>query len=196
MKIELNSTRIMNWICVLLILVMVAMLFTPYWQYTTKEKNPETGKREEVTKVLSINDYVWFPREHKEMTKEFEAIYDQINKDNGITNKEDKIEFWINDMVLMPALVLMLGVVLGIVSLWYSHVPFSSLLALILGGFGIYGYVACPEYGFICPLPEFVETAVVGNPLIHIIISGITAAVGLAGVVWFIIKTVQAKKAK
>ncbi len=194
MKIELTGTRIINWICMLLILVMIAMLFTPYWTYTTKEKNEETGKREDVVKEISINDYVWFPKEHKNMTKEFDAIYDKINKDNGVTKKEDKVEFWINDMVLMPALVLVIGLVIGMISLWYSKVPFTSLLALFLGGLGVYSYINCPEYGYICPLPEFVEEVVIGNPMLHIVISAVTAAVGLVGVVWYIVKTALNKK--
>ncbi len=194
MKFELTGMRIINWICVLMILVMIVMLFNPYWQYTTKEKNAETGEREEVTKVISINDYVWFPRDHKQMTTEFKAIFEKINEDNGTENKEDEVEFWINDLVLMPVLVLVAGVAVGAISLWYSKVPFSSVLALILGGLGTYSYITRPEFGFICPLPEFVEEAVVGNPLLHIIVSAATAALGIAGIVWFVVKGVLKKK--
>lgn len=175
MKIELTSTRIINWISVLMILVMIVMLFTPFWSYETKEKNPETGKRETVVKEISISEYVWFPREHKDMTKEFKALYPEIPK-KATEEEIAKIpQFWVNDLVLMPALVLLLGVVIGAISLWYPNVPFSCLLALVLGGLGVYGYITRPEFWL-------------GNPVPHIIVSGITAAVGLGGFVWFFVK--------
>lgn len=170
MKLELTSTRIINWISLLMILVMIVLLFTPYWTYTTKEKNPETGKREEVTKTISINDYVWFPYNHKDLTKGFENMY------------ENKDDFWINDMVLMPVLVLLAGTVFGVISLWHSAVPFSSLLALFLGSLGLYGYLGCREFG-----------GMGGSPTIHVVFAGVTAAVGLAGVVTFIVKLVLKK---
>lgn len=171
MKIQLTSTRIINWISFLLILVMIVLMFIPYWTYDTKEKNPETGKREEVTKVISINEYVWFPREHKDMTKEFKALYPETKNE-----EEDKeFGFWINDFVMMPALVLAVGLIVGMISLWYSDVPFSALLALFLGGLGTYSYITRPEFWL-------------GNPVPHIVVSAITAAVGLVGVVWFFAK--------
>ncbi len=184
MKFELTSTRIINWICVLLILVMVALLFTPYWQYTTKEKNEE-GKRVEVTKTISISDYVWFPRDHKDMTSEFEDLYEDIygTPPKGATKEEKEAwpKFWINDLVLMPALVLVLGVVVGLISLWYSKVPFSAALALLLGSFSVYGYLTRPEFKL-------------GDPTVHIAVGAATAALGLVGIVWFIIKTALKKK--
>lgn len=172
MKIQLTSTRIANWIALLLILAMIVLLFTPYWTYETKEKNPETGKRETVTKEISISEYVWFPKEHRDMTKEFKALYPEIPK-KATEEEIAKIpQFWINDLVLMPALVLLLGLVIGAISLWYSDVPFSSLLALALGGLGAYSYITRPEFWL-------------GNPMPHIVVSFITAGVGLIGLVWF-----------
>lgn len=180
MKIQLTSTRIINWISVLLILVMVVLLFTPYWTYETKEKNPETGKREDVVKEISINEYVWFPREHKDMTKEFEALYPEIPKKATEEEIAQIPQFWINDLVLMPVLVLLVGVVMGAISLWHPDSPFSCLLALALGALGAYGYITRPEFWL-------------GNPMPHIIVSCITAAVGLVGFVWFFVKSALKK---
>lgn len=182
MKIQITSTKIINWICMLMILVMIVLLFTPYFTYETKEKNPETGKREEVTKVISINDYVWFPRDHKDMTAQFEDLYEDIygNPPKGATKEEKEAwpKFWINDMVTAPALTLFLGIAVGIISLFYSSKPFTSLLALILGGLSTYSYATMPEYGL-------------GNPMPLIIVSSITAVIGLFGIVWFFIRTAK-----
>lgn len=175
MKIQITSTKIVNWLCILMILVMIVMLFTPYWTYVTKEKNPDTGKREEVTKVISISDYVWFPRDHKDMTAQFEDLYPEMPKGLSKEEKEAWPKYWINDLVLMPALVLVAGIAVGIVTLFYSHLPLSSLLALILGGLGTYSYLARPEFKL-------------GDPTIHIVVSAVTAALGLAGVVWFFVR--------
>ena len=182
MKIELTTTRVINWICVFMIVVMVAMLFTPYWQYETTEKNEE-GKRVDVVKTISISEYVWMPREHRDLTKEFEDLYPDPPKGLSKEEKEAWPEFWINDLVLMPALLLVAGLILGAISLGYSNTPFSALLALFFGAFSVYSYLTEPEFKL-------------GNPTIHIILGAITAAIGLGGIVWFIVKAVMDKKKK
>lgn len=185
MKIRLTSTMIINWICLLMIAVMIVLLFTPYFSYETKEKNPETGKREEVTKVISISDYVWFPRDHKDMTSQFEDLYEDIygKPPKGATKEEKEAwpKFWINDMVTAPALTLFLGVFVGIISLFYSSKPFTSLLAVILGGLSTYSYIAMPEYKL-------------GDPTALIAVSAATAVLGLFGIVWFFVKKAQKVK--
>ena len=56
----------------------------------------------------------------------------------------------------------------------------AIVLALVLGGMGVYGYITRPEFWL-------------GNPVPHIIVSGITAAVGLGGFVWFFVKVALKK---
>ena len=184
MKIRLTSTMIINWICLLMIAVMIALLFTPYFTYETKVKNPDTGKREEVTKVISINDYVWSPRDHKDMTKEFDNLYEDIygKPPKGATKEEKEAwpKFWINDMVTAPVLTLFLGIAVGIISLFYSSKPFTSLLALILGALSAISYATLPEYSL-------------GNPAPQIAAACAAAAVGLFGIVWFFVRMAKKK---
>lgn len=173
MKIQLTGTRIINWIALLMILVTIVLLFQPNWTYETKEK--VDGKRVEVTKVISINDYVWFPKEHKDMTKVFQDMYEELYG--------DKDYFWINDMVTMPVLFLALGVVLGILSLWHQMAPMASGLALFLGGYGAYSFLVRPEW----------KIGAMYMPIL--IMCFVTAAVGLAGVVWYTVVWTKKKKA-
>ena len=129
---KLSFTRIANWISLLLVLAMIAVTFLPCWPYETKEKID--GERVTVTKEVSISEYVWFPREHKDLTDEFEDLY------------EDDEDFFINDMITVPALLVVLGIALGILSLWHQALPVASALAAVLGIATSIGYNVRPEY--------------------------------------------------
>lgn len=170
MKIQLTGTRVINWISLLVILATVVLLFQPNWTYETKEK--VDGKRVDVTKEISINEYVWFPNEHKDMTKVFENMYEELYG--------DKDYFWINDMVTMPVLFLALGIGLGILSLWHQLTPMASALALFLGGYGANSFLVRPEW----------KIGAMYTPVL--VMCFVTAAVGLAGVAWYTV--VWAKK--
>lgn len=128
MKNKIGLAQIFSWVSVLMILVMIVMLFTPSWEYKTKEKDPETNKRVEVTKTPSISDYVWFPKDHKDLTKQYEKDYDT--------------KMMINDEVTMPVLLMVLGIALGIFALIKSKTLIGPLSALALGAYSIYGYHA------------------------------------------------------
>ncbi len=174
MKIKLTGTRVINWVALLMILVTVVLLFLPNWTYETKEK--VDGKRVDVTKVISINDYVWFPKEHKDMTKIIENMYEDLYG--------DKDYFWINDMVTMPVLFLAMGIGLGLLSLWHQMVPMASGLALFLGGYGTYSFLVRPEWA-------------IGSMYTPILVMCIvTAVVGAAGVAWYAVVRYKEKKAK
>lgn len=196
MKLKAMSTPIINWICALLVVVMLVMLFTPYWTYTAKETNEATGVREDVTKVASISGYIWIPREHKNLTAEFEKIYTHINEINGITDKDYMVKFWVNDLSVMPVLILAGAVICILLSALYSKYPLTALLAAVLGIVTANAFFISPEYGYFILLPEFAEH-VIGNPLLYIILGIVTAVVGFAGVLWFAVNTVlKMKKAK
>ena len=132
MNAKLNVTRIANLISLLLVLAMIVVTFLPCWTYETKEKID--GERVTVTKEVSISEFVWFPKEHKDLNNAFEDLYE---------NEED---YFINDMITAPALVLALGIALGVLSLWYPHLPVGSGLALFLGALSAISYNIRPEY--------------------------------------------------
>lgn len=136
MKAKLSITRIANWVCLLLIAAMIAVTFLPCWTYDTEERVEIDGKKEKVTvtKNVSISEYVWFPREHQDLGEIFEDLY------------EDSEDFFINDMITAPAVLLVLGIALGILSLWHQGLPVASALALLLSGWTAISYNVRPEY--------------------------------------------------
>ena len=173
---KLSVTRIANWISLLLILAMIAVTFLPCWTYQTKEKVEIDGKKQNVTvtKEVSISEYTWFLKDHKDLTKEFEDLY------------EDEEDFFVNDMITAPALLMVLGVALGILSLWYQALPAGTALALLLSIVTAIGYNVSPEYG----LGSCMQTVT----LVSYVALGISA-VGMALSVLEILNKKAAKKA-
>ena len=78
-------------------------------------------------KEISISTFVWFPKDYKELQKDYEKQFD--------------VEMDINAEVLMPALTLVLGVALIFFSLANLRSARASVSALGLGIFGAHGYL-------------------------------------------------------
>lgn len=178
MKTKLSVTRIANWISLLLILAMIVMTFLPCWTYETKEKVEIDGKKQNitVTKEVSISEYVWLIKEHKDLTKTFEKAYDKAY---------DK-ELFVNDMITAPAILVVLGVALGILSLWHQGLPLASVLATVLGLITGIGYSSWRTYA----MAPLVGTAT----LVSFIAAGV-AALLLVGSIVDMVRT-KTKKAK
>lgn len=174
MKNTIGGAQIFTWVSVLMILAMIVMMFTPCWEYQTKERDPETRKMVEVTKTPSISGFVWFPKDHTGLTKIYE--------------KEHNTEMVINDEVTMPALLLILGVALSVFALVKDKSFIGPLAALGLGIYSAYGYTAS----------TFLQTASGWSTRLYV--SYAAAAVGFVGVVFFVIvkirKIIAAKAAK
>ena len=170
MKNKIGVTHIFTWLSVLMILVMIVMLFTPSWEYETKERDPETKKMVEVTKTPSISGFVWFPKDHKDLTKQYEKDYDT--------------KMVTNDEVTMPALLLVLGVALSVFALIKPNTLIGSLSALGLGLYSVYGYMTS----------AFIKTSSCWSR--NLTMGYVAAGVGLVGVVFFVVMTILKKKKK
>lgn len=167
MKIKIGIAQILTLVSVIMILVMIAAMFTPCWQYETRER--VDGKMTVVEKECSINGFVWFPKDHSGLVKNYE--------------KENDVEFVINDEVTMPALLLVLGVALSIFALVKSKTIIGPLAALCLSAYSIYGYMAS----------DFIKTASCWNR--NLTISYIATGVSFVCVAVFIVMKVLKKKA-
>lgn len=171
MKKSFRGAPIFSIISLVMIVAMIVMLFVPYWTTEVKEKNEE-GKKVDVQKDISISTFVWFPKDYKELQKDYEKQFD--------------VEMDINAEVLMPAVTLLLGVALICFSLINLHSARAAVSALGLGAFGVYGYLTS----------YFLRTG--STWMINLSVSIAAAVVGLISTVVFLvffIRRLQAERA-
>lgn len=119
-KSSVTYSQFFMYICVVLMLVMMATQFLPFWECAHCEDG-----------VASISDYVWWPEYHKDIT-------DDIMKD--LYGKK----FGLNDLVLTPVLI----VACTILSLFFciknAKKPLYAIIPAIGGGAGVFGYLTSP----------------------------------------------------
>ena len=171
MRKTFRGAPIFTIISLLMIVAMIAMLFVPYWQTEVTEKNDE-GKKVDVVKEISISEFTWFPKDYKDLQKDYEKQFD--------------VDFIINDEATMPAILLVLGFALCIFSLARINSALGSLSALGLGIFSAYGYWTS----------NFLKTGFTWQT--NLIVSIAAAAVGLIGSIVFLvffIRKLQAERA-
>lgn len=119
-----NYSRIFNYICAVLMLVLLITQFLPFWSC-----NCEKGC-EGVANDLSISDYVWFPEDHvKGVTKEFKQL---IHK------------FELNDLVLTPVLILVCSTLGIFFCITKAKKPAVGVFPFIAGLAGTVGYLTNP----------------------------------------------------
>ena len=116
-----GKSKVLSCVCVVILLVAVVMMFTPYWNYSL------TAKDGTVTEVsTSVNGYVWRPDECKDFEKWVKA------------EAGDKPD--INAEFGMPVLMLaaaVIGIVLCIIK---PGAPLAGLLPIIYGIAAIVGF--------------------------------------------------------
>ena len=118
-----NRISICNLICVILLLaVIAAQLFMPGYSYTTKKETVD----------VTLGEYVWYPKDHKDLTKDFQK---ELGKDYKI------------DEVAYPHLYTVLVACFGIVFLIKSHDnKFMSLFSLAVGAMSCIYMLTVPAF--------------------------------------------------
>lgn len=111
------SKYIVNVLCLLLLVVSIAMLFLPCWEY----------ERDEGMESASVAEYVLYPDEYRTLTRELRDTMDS----RKLTTR-----------MALPLCVLLLGgIVLSIASLLLIKSSFPGYSCLALGTAGIYVYL-------------------------------------------------------
>lgn len=113
-NIKNNKSAMCNVICALLLMILLVMQFTPYWQYG------EAGES------CSIGSYVWFPSDHKDVET---WLNGQIE------------DFDLNGFVGMPVLLLALSAVGAVLCLIKPDKGWTALLPTLCGAAGTIAYL-------------------------------------------------------
>jgi len=116
-KTGTKEERIMKLVCLLLMIVIFVLQFTPFWNFDGKG--------------VSINGYVWFPHDHADL-----ETYLKSNIDG----------FTVNQVVLMPVIQLVACVVGIILFMAQGSNPLVALVSLVCSIGGIWGFLAEPAF--------------------------------------------------
>lgn len=112
-----NRTSICNIVCAVLMVILLVLQFMPFWTY---------GEEEAMTS--SIQGYIWFPTEKGDLENYLQA--------------QTSPEFTINDILVMPIVVLVAGAVGVVLCLIKPDNMLVSLLPAACGLVGIWGYLS------------------------------------------------------
>ena len=124
-------TIICSSVCMLVIAILIALQFTPYWTFTDSNNTEQT---------ISIGDYVWFPNE--DVSNDFE---DEVKATvfPGQRMTDNKV---VNEIVMYPAITFGIAVFAFITCfLGRKNQVVTGIATLITGAVGIIGYVSSPS---------------------------------------------------
>ena len=168
MEKKIHGTQILTWVCVLMLLAMIVVTFLPSWTCEVTERID--GEKVTYTQVSSISKFSWFPKDHKDLQKQFE--------------KSSGLELNVNDEVTMPVLLLLLGVAASAFALVNPRSIIAPAAATLLGAFSIYSYLTS----------AFLRTAANWNTNLIVSIAATSVSV-VCVALYFVFKAVE-KKAK
>lgn len=133
MKKNYKLTLISNIVCVVLLLVLFATQFLPFWSCTGC-KNHEDG-------MISISEYLWHTDDHTPVTKGMTQIYQNYFGED-IKDKDGKVwKFEANDVVTIP-LVIVITVILSVVLIVLKPKTLLPTVVACIGGVaGVVGYM-------------------------------------------------------
>ncbi len=154
--------------CIVMLVVLVAIQFTPYWTFTDGDGQEQT---------ISIGSYVWFPNE--DVSNDFEDVV----KDEVFPGERMSDNDVVNEIVMFPAITFGLAVLaIATCILGKKKLIVPGLATLIVGLVGIIGYISSPALNLSSAWT------------LHFIITIILALVGAAVFAFGIMEIVQQVK--
>lgn len=114
----MKKSKICNIICIVFMGIILVLQFMPFWNYGGM--------------TTSIQNYIWNPLSHTELG---EFIAGHVGAD-----------YIIDQIIMMPIIVLFSAVAGIIVCIWKSDNLFTAFLPLLCGGAGIWGYLCKPAF--------------------------------------------------
>lgn len=122
MNMDVNrKNKLVNWTCIALMAIMIVLQFMPFWCYGDQE-----------TQTASINGYIWFPNDHKELNHYLKTIAGS--------------DFEVDQILLMPIFNLLAGFFGILLCLTKPHTPIIKILPAACGLVGLWGYLTEPVF--------------------------------------------------
>ena len=125
-----NYKPICNFICVVLMLVLLVLQFLPGYWTAQKSKPDKDGNYK--TDVASLQGYMWVPSEYTVLDDYFDDLYGDA--------------LIMNDVVMMPIITFVFGVLGIIFCSIMNHKAGVTLLPALVGGAGVIGYLMYPIF--------------------------------------------------
>ena len=138
---EKKTNIICNIICAVMVVVfMVAFFVLPFWSYTSVEVSAITDETITEERTISLGDYVWFTREHKDLFGKWKTQKDLFTQE-VIGNLKDFDGYWFfqSQLVEMPFMATLLAAAGIVFCLWKREKAWVSLFVLASGGCMMYG---------------------------------------------------------
>lgn len=162
---NMKKTQLCNYICAFMCLLVLITQFLPFWTCSATCK-----EHKEVEKVVSIAEYTWLPDHHSPITKDMTAVYKAAYGDDYTRENGKKFTFELND-IITPLVIILIGSIVGAaLSIVYSRKALVALIAVVVGGTGVYWYLLCPAM------------KVGANWQLHLVVMALATLTGLAAV--------------
>jgi len=155
--------------CVLLVVILVALQYLPYWTFIGEETGENT---------ISISDYLWHPNE--ENTNEFEdMVKAEVFEDTSMTD-----HVVVNEIVMFPA--------------WAFGIAVAAFALILLNRKSMFIPASLTIVAAIVSLVSYLMNPVLAiseSWTIHVVVCGVVLVVGIALLVFNILSSKKEKKA-
>jgi len=131
-------TALCNFVCAALLVVMLVMLFQPFWSCE------DCKSHKDVKDEVSIAEYLWRPRQHDKLADDLTDYYKDIYGKNYRDASGKKFQFRANE-ILPSMLTAFLASAVGIICcVLLSKHFWVAAFPLVAGLGGILGFTTCP----------------------------------------------------
>ena len=140
----MKKSKVTNYVCIAFMGLLLILQFMPFWSYDGMK--------------TSIQSMVWAPSDHEQLEMYFVS---QLG------------DFWINDIVLMPVVVLVASIGGIILHIMKPQAKWNFIFPVLCGIIGCWGYLARPEF------------QLGTNWMLHLMVCILTLAIGI---ITFVVK--------
>lgn len=113
-KHTIRPSDLTNWLCALIILVLLVLMFMPFWNFDGQS--------------VSVNSYIWFPEDHGALNSYFTASLGS--------------SVYVNDVAFAPVFTFVMGAIFVALQAFFRRVPFAPVGAIVVGLVGMSGYLS------------------------------------------------------